>query len=178
MKVIVLVGSPRRGGNTDLLVDKVLEGAAASGSETEKVYLYDLEIKPCVDCRACKKGSFQCAIKDGIQALYPKLEAAGAIVFGTPLYWYGPTGKMKLLIDRLRPYVASRKLKGKKAAVIVPSEEGAKACRTTISMFKQSFKYLEIELVGTILAAAYEKGEVKQNPEMLAAAFNLGKSIK
>lgn len=178
MKVIVLVGSPRRGGNTDLLVDKVLEGASASGSETEKVYLYDLEIKPCVDCRACKKDSFQCAIKDGMQALYPKLEAADAIVFGTPLYWYGPTGKMKLLIDRLRPYIASRKLKGKKAAVIVPSEEGAKACRATVSMFKQSFKYLEINFFGTVLAAAYEKGEVKQKPATLAAAFNLGKSMK
>jgi multimeric flavodoxin WrbA len=112
MRILGLVGSPRKGSNTDLLVTKILDGA--SGHLTEKVYLYDLDIAACVDCRSCQKGKFQCVIDDGMQRLYPKLEGADVIVFGTPLYWYGPTGKMKLVMDRLRPFVSSKKLKGKK----------------------------------------------------------------
>jgi len=119
MKVLGLVGSPRKGSNTDLLVSAILEGAGANKHLTEKIYLYDFEIVPCVDCKACKKGNFKCAFGDGMQTIYPKLEEADAIVFGTPLYWYGPSAKMKLLIDRLRPFIASKKLKGRKAFLVI-----------------------------------------------------------
>lgn len=178
MKVLGLVGSPRKGSNTDLLVSKILEGASVGNHLTDKLYLYDLDISPCVDCRACKKGNYQCAINDDMQLLYPKLESAEVIVFGTPLYWYGPTAKMKLLLDRLRPYIASKKLKGKKAVVVIPSEEGSDACSLTLKMFELSFKYLEMDLAGTALPKAYEKAEVKTQPETLEAAFALGKKLK
>jgi multimeric flavodoxin WrbA len=178
MKVLGLVGSPRRGGNTDLLVDTVLEGAAENKCSTEKVYLYGVDIAPCVDCRACKKGNLQCALKDGMQTLYPKLEEADVIVFGTPLYWYGPSAKMKLLLDRLRPYIASKKLKGKRAVLIVPSEEGAEACSHIVGMFNLSFGYLEMQLTGVLLPKASEKGEVKDQPHVLEEARLLGKRIK
>jgi len=178
MKVLGLVGSPRRGGNTDLLVSAVLYGAGACGHEIEKLFLYDVDILSCVDCRGCKKGAFQCVLKDGMKQLYPKLEAADVIVFGTPLYWYGPTAKMKLMVDRLRPCIASKKLKGKKVVLIVPSEEGAKACSPLVEMFEQSFKYLGLEFAGKILAKASEKGEVKTQPKVLDEAFCLGKALK
>lgn len=178
MRVLGLVGSPRKGGNTDLLVSKILEGANASKHLTEKVYLYPLSISPCVDCRSCQKGKFQCAINDDMQLLYQKLEGVDVIVFGTPLYWYGPTGKMKLLIDRLRPFVASRKLKGKKALVVVPSEEGVDACDHVIGMFELSFKYLGIKLIDKMLVKAYEKAEVNEQPETLNHAFELGKKLQ
>ena len=178
MRVLGLVGSPRKGGNTDLLVSRILDGATASNHLTERVYLYALDISPCVDCRSCQKGKFQCAIDDGMQRLYPKLESADAIVFGTPLYWYGPTGKVKLMMDRLRPFVASRKLKGKKAIVVVPSEEGADACDHVIGMFELSFEYLGIKLIDKMLVKAYEKAEVKEQPETLNRAFELGKALK
>jgi len=178
MRVLGLVGSPRKGGNTDLLVSRILDGATASNHLTEKVYLYALDISPCVDCRSCQKGKFQCAIDDGMQRLYPKLESTGVIVFGTPLYWYGPTGKMKLMMDRLRPFIASRKLKGKKAIVVVPSEEGASACEPIIEMFKLSFEYLGIKLIDKMLVKAYEKAEVNKQPETLNRAFELGKELK
>jgi multimeric flavodoxin WrbA len=113
-----------------------------------------------------------------MKQLYPKLEEADVIVFGTPLYWYGPTAKMKLMVDRLRPYIASKKLKGKKAVLVVPSEEGAKACGALVDMFEQSFKYLELVLTGKILAKASEKGEVKNQPKVLDEAFCLGKALK
>ena len=178
MKILGLVGSPRKASNTDLLVDAVLEGANTNGYDKEKVYLYDVDIKPCVDCKACKKGNFSCTLSDGMQTLYPKLEEADVIVFGTPLYWYGPSAKMKLLLDRLRPYIASKKLKGKRAVLIVPSEEGADACNHTVGIFNMSMKYLEMELEGVLLPKASEKGEVKQQPHVLEEAKLLGKHIK
>ena len=177
MKVLGLVGSPRKGSNTDLLVTRILEGAEAGGGAAEKVYLYDLDILPCLDCRTCKSGNFECSLNDDMKRLYAKLEAADVIVFGTPLYWYGSTAKMKLLVDRLRPYIASKRLSGKKGILVAPSEEGASACRHLVGMFELSFRYLEMDLAGQILDKAYERAEVKEHPLNLEAAFQLGKSL-
>ena len=178
MKILGLVGSPRKDSNTDLLVSAILEGAAKSKHATEKMYLYSVDIAPCVDCRACKKGNLQCVLKDGMQALYPKLEEADVIVFGTPLYWYGPTAKMKLLLDRLRPFIESKKLSGKKAVLVIPSEEGADACNHIVGMFNLSFKYLEMEIISVLLPKASEKAEIKSQPHVLNEASMLGKHIR
>jgi multimeric flavodoxin WrbA len=178
MKVLGLIGSPRKNGNTDLLVSRILDGASVNNYLTEKLYLYDLDISPCVDCRGCKKGNFQCVVDDGMQILYPKLEGVDVIIFGTPLYWYGPTGKMKLMIDRLRPFTASKKLKGKKAILVAPSEDGPSACGYLTGMFELSFKYLEIDLIDKILVKVYEKAEVRKHPETLKRVFELGRALK
>ena len=178
MNVIGLVASPRRGANTDLLVSSILYGAGSSGHAVEKVNLYDIDIGPCVDCLACKQGKNRCVIGDGMQMLYPKIEAADVIVFGTPLYWYGPTAKMKLLIDRLRPFVPSKKFNGKKAIIVMPSEEGAQACCFAVGMFKSSFDYLGVELIGKILPKTTERTSIKKQPEIMNKAFELGKNLK
>ena len=177
MRVLGLVGSPRKGGNTDLLVSRILDGASESNHFTEKVYLYALDIAPCVDCRSCKKGKFNCIINDDMQRLYQKLEGVDVIVFGTPLYWYGPTGKMKLMMDRLRPFIASKKMKNKKALVVVPSEEGESACCYLVGMFELSFEYLGVKLMAKMLTKAYEKAEVIKQSETMNRAFELGKTL-
>jgi len=178
VKVIGLVGSPRKSSNTDLLVSAILDGVRVNNHKTEKIYLYNVDIEACVDCRVCKQGTFKCALQDGMQKLYPKLQEADLIVFGTPLYWYGPSAKMKLLIDRLRPFIPSKGLKGKKAVLVVPSEEGANACSFIGGMFASSFEYLGIELVGKLLPKASEKAELKTQPQVLGEAFDLGKNLK
>jgi multimeric flavodoxin WrbA len=178
LRIVGLVGSPRKGSNTDLLVGSFLDGACTSGHATEKIYLYDVNIEPCIDCKACKKDNFKCALVDGMQSIYPKLEEADIIVFGTPLYWYGPSAKMKLLVDRLRPFIASKKLKGKKAVLMVPSEEGADACSFIVGMFRMSFDYLGVDLIGKLLPRASKRAEVKAQRQTLAEAFVLGKTLK
>jgi multimeric flavodoxin WrbA len=178
MNVLGLVGSPRRGSNTDLLVSAILDGAAANNHPVDKVYLYDVDIEPCVDCKACKQGDYKCALDDGMQALYSKLEEADVVVFGTPLYWYGPTAKMKLLVDRLRPFIPSGKLKGKKAVLVIPSEEGADACNLAVGMFSLSFKYLGMYLAGKLLPKASERAEVREQPQTLNEALKLGKNLE
>jgi len=103
MQILALIGSPRKGGNSDVLVDELLAHSLRNGHAARKVYLYDYDIRPCLDCRRCQKGDHTCALPDAMPELYGLLTSAEVIVFATPVYWYGPTAKMKLLIDRLRP---------------------------------------------------------------------------
>jgi len=177
VKILALIGSPRKGSNTDILVDKILEGCKEKGFSSEKLYLYDFSISACTDCRLCKSENYECAIKDDMQQIYLSMVEADIIIFGTPVYWYGPTGKMKLLIDRMRPFIASRKMEGKKAVLVAPSEEGPEACRALLEMFRMSFDYLGMEFVDSILSKAYERAEVWGNKEDLQKAYELGISL-
>ena len=177
MKILALIGSPRKGGNTDILVEQILQGSKTKGHTSEKLYLYGYKISPCVDCRNCKKGDYVCTVKDGMQEIYPKMEEADVVIFGTPLYWWGPSGQMKALIDRMRPFVANGKFKGKKAVVVTPSSDGPKSCGPLVEMFRLTFDYLGGEFVGKILAKAYEKGEIEQNQKALKEAYEFGASL-
>ncbi len=177
MKILALVGSPRKGSNTDILVDRILKGCKTNSNKSEKLYLYDYDISPCIDCRHCKKGDYVCNLNDGMHEIYPKMQDADLIIFGTPIYWYGPTGVMKLFIDRLRPFIANRKLNGKKGVIVVPSEEGQDACGPLIDMFRMSFDYLGVDFAGKILAKAYERGEIKENRGELERAYEFGRSL-
>lgn len=177
MKILALIGSPRRKGNTDVLVGQILKGSRTKGHITEKLYLYDYTISLCIDCRNCKKGDYVCCINDEMQKIYPKMETADLIIFGTPLYWYGPTAKMKLLVDRMRPFVANRKLKGKKAVVVTPSAEGSKVCDPLLEMFRLSFDYLGMEFAGEVLVKAYEKGEILEDNTEMERAYEFGASL-
>ena len=177
MKILAFIGSPRKGSNTDLLVDQILEGSEEGKHTSEKRYLYDFKILPCIDCRACKRGDFVCLLNDGMRKIYPKMEKADLIVFGTPNYWYGPTGKMKLLIDRMRPFVANKKLKGKKWVIVSPSAEGPNSCRLLVEMLRLSCNYLGMKFAGKILAKAYERGEIKKDQKALKKALQFGTSL-
>ncbi|MGD0803159.1 MAG: flavodoxin family protein [Candidatus Bathyarchaeia archaeon] len=167
MRILALIGSPRRGGNSDLLVDAALREAAKRGHQGEKLYLYEYEMKPCVDCRACKQEEMICVLKDDLPKIYKRIDAADALVLATPIYWYGSTAQMKLLIDRLRPYIVNRRLEGKKAYLIAPSEEGPSACGPLVDSLKMSFN------AGEALVTANEKGEVAKKPEELEKARGL-----
>ncbi len=174
MKILAFNGSPRKGGNTDLLIDQVFAGAQQNGHKCEKFSLYSYKISPCVDCRQCKQGQHVCPIKDDVPQLLQRMVEADILVFGTPIYWYGPTAKMKLLIDRLRPFIVTRGLAGKKGAIIVPSEEGPSICGPVVKMFEMSFQYLGMVNGGALLATAYEKGEVAQKPGEMQRALEFG----
>ncbi|OLS13255.1 MAG: iron-sulfur flavoprotein [Promethearchaeota archaeon CR_4] len=174
MMILALNGSPRKGGNTDLLIDQIFTGARKKGHICQKIYLYESKISPCVDCRHCKQGDFHCPIKDDMPQLMALMTKADTLLFGTPIYWYGPTAKMKLLIDRLRPLIATKGLAGKKGVIIVPSEEGASICGSIVKMFEMSFHYLGMVNRGAFLTTAYEKGEISQNSGEMQRALKFG----
>ena len=178
MKILALIGSPRKGGNTDLLVDEIVKGSREKRHTSEKLYLYKYRISPCVDCRKCKSGDHVCPVGDDMQQIYPKMTEADLVIFGTPNYWYGSTGQMKVFFDRLRPFVANGKLKGKKGVIVSPAAEGPKACGPLIKMFRMSFQYLGMRYAGKMLVTAYEKGEIGENQEEMRKAYDLGRSLK
>ena len=105
------------------------------------------------------------------------MEKADLIIFGTPNYWNGPTAKTKLLIDRMRPFVPSKKLKDKKWVIVSPSAEGPKSCRLLVEMLRLSCDYLGMKFVGKVLVKAYEKGEIKKDQNALIKAYELGTSL-
>jgi multimeric flavodoxin WrbA len=177
MKILALNGSARKRGNTDILIDRILKGCKEKGYKTEKLYLYDYEILPCIDCRECKKGDYVCTLNDGMKKIYPKMEKADLIIFGTPNYWNGPTKKTKLLIDRMRPFVPSKKLKGKKLVIVSPSAEGPKSSRLLVEMLRLSCDYLGMKFADKILARAYEKGEIKKDQKALKKTYEFGMSL-
>ncbi len=168
-KVLFLNGSPRKRGNTRILSDLLSDKLNNDKYETETVFLYDYEIKPCADCRACKKGDMKCILQDGMLELYDKIETADYLFVGTPIYWFGPTAKTKLILDRLRPYYGNKKLKGKNAALILPAGSGEGDCDLTTEMFFRSFKYLGIELLNSIKAKGFDIGDVKNDEKALKA---------
>jgi multimeric flavodoxin WrbA len=177
MRILAFVGSPRRKGNTDVLVDQLLDGAKGAGHVSRKIHLYQHAIGPCIDCRRCKKGDCVCILEDGMQDIYPKIDAADLLVFGTPNYWYGPTGKMKLFVDRLRPYVATGRLRGKKGILVVPAAEGPEACGPMTEMFRRSMAYLGMVWAGEVLGTAYDRGEIRKDEGAMSRARDLGASL-
>lgn len=103
MKVLGVVGSFRKNGNTDILVNKVLEGVKSCGIGTECIYLSDFDFKDCIGCEGCAKTN-KCVIKDEMQDIYRLLEESDGIVLGSPTYFYNVTGDIKKFLDRLYCY--------------------------------------------------------------------------
>jgi multimeric flavodoxin WrbA len=105
MKVLAVNGSPRKTWNTATLLKKALKGAASRGAETELVHLYDLKFTGCTSCFACKlrggKSYGRCAVKDGLRPILKKVEAADALILGSPIYFGDVSGEMRSFLERL-----------------------------------------------------------------------------
>jgi multimeric flavodoxin WrbA len=107
MKLLAIAGSPRRGGNTDLLLDQFVEGAAGAGAETSVLTACNLKIEGCRHCDAClEKG--QCRVQDDMQLVYRELEEADRIVIASPLQFMTVPAQLKALIDRCQPLWARK----------------------------------------------------------------------
>ena len=181
MKILGIVGSPRKKGNTHILVSRILEGAKEAGASTDILLLGDLNIRECDGCHACWKGK-PCSKKDDMKDVYPKIIASDAIVFGTPVYWYGPTALMKCLIDRFVYFNCPehrKKIRGKSAVIAVPFEEGTPATADLlIAFFQRSLDYLEIQMAGSILAPGVSRrGDILREEGVLDRAFELGRKL-
>lgn len=172
----LFIGSPRIKGNTAYLAQK-LEGDVSEKFQVNVSFLGKLNIKACTDCRNCKKGDLVCTVKDDMQALYEKMDQSDVLIFGTPIYWFGPSAQIKPLIDRLRPYYGNKKLKGKKAALILPAGSGANDCDLTIEMFKRTFVALEMEYLGAVTSKAYDMGDAKKDQNALNEIQHLAATI-
>lgn len=180
-KVLGIVGSPRHGGNTDILVARALEGARKAGAETETIFLGDLTIKECDGCHACWTGA-ECPKRDDMNDIFKAINAADALVLGTPVYWYGPTALMVGFVDRLVYYNCEGNrpgVGGKRVAAVIPYEEGDPATAgPVVAFFVRSLRYLTMEFAGTVaVGGMVRKGQVVEREDALQAAADIGREL-
>jgi multimeric flavodoxin WrbA len=180
--VLGISGSPRRGGNTETLVDEVLRGAQEAGAAAEKVILNELTINPCQACDACQ-ATGECLLfgDDDMPALLAKMERSQVWVLGTPVYWWGPSAQFKLFLDRwyskaLRPEDMVM-FKGRRVILVIPmGDSDTTTARHTVGMLTDALAYVKADLVATVLAPSVnEPGEVSHHPDVLAAARQAGR---
>lgn len=100
MKIYAVNGSFRKEGNTDIIMDHILDGAKSKGAETEKVFVDDLDINSCQGCLECRQEGI-CSQEDGLSQIVRKIEEADAVIVGSPIYGNYMTGQLKILLDRL-----------------------------------------------------------------------------
>jgi multimeric flavodoxin WrbA len=190
-KVLGISGSPRRDGNTELLLKELLRSAKESGLETELVVLSELNISPCTSCDSCQKDG-QCVINDDMQSMYRKLLEADYIVLASPIYFRGVSAQMKAFIDRCqalwsRKYILKQKLvspdRSTRMGYFISTagsvgDNGNKVFRGAIATVKSIFHVLDIEYKGELLFEGIEKkGDIIRHPNALKMAFKLGSSL-
>ncbi len=187
MKVLGIAGSPRRDGNTDLLLAEVLRGAASKGAEVKTVVLSSLRFEPCTHCDGCLETG-TCIIDDDMRDVYPELEAADRIVLASPIQFMGLTAHMKAMIDRcqclwVRKYLLKvpplgdeRKRKG--YFVSVGGTKFKNLFEAGKAVVRSLFTVLNIENAGELLFSGIdEKGAIKGHPDALKQAFELGQGM-
>jgi multimeric flavodoxin WrbA len=177
-KVLAIIGSPRRNGNTEILVDEILKGAMEKGASTQKLFLTDFTISPCKGCDSCKKIG-KCVQKDDMTELLTLMRSSDIWVFGTPVYWWGPTAQFKIFLDRWHGIIDREFFKGKETILVIPLEEKkSTSYDPLLTMFKSIMDYLGMVNAGTILATGvYDKGAVREYPEVLVSARKTGRKV-
>ncbi|MEE9353054.1 MAG: flavodoxin family protein [Candidatus Thorarchaeota archaeon] len=174
-RLLGIVGSPRRGGNTEILVDEILAGAAEAGADTEKIILNELNILPCQACDACKDGG-ECVQEDDMSELLKQMERCQIWVLGTPVYWWSPSAQLKAFIDRW--YGANQAIfKGRAIILAIPLGSGnKKTAQHIVGMFSDIADYLGMNIAATVLALGANKlGAVRKHASVLAHARQAGR---
>lgn len=172
IKLLGIVCSPRKGGNTEILVREALTGAQEAGAQTELITLRDKDIKYCDGCRTCDNTG-KCHIKDDMQAIYPKLLEADGLIFGSPVYFWSVTGQAKVFIDRLVCLYRQNLLENKVGGVIaVASNSGHAEVR---NLFYSFFNANHMIISDFVQGYARDKGHIKKDRFAYLASRELGR---
>ena len=176
-KVLILSGSPRKGGNSDLLCDAFIKGAQESGNQVEKVFIRSKKIAPCNACYFCKQSGGQCAIKDDMAEILDKIQAVDVIVMASPVYFYSIDSQMKAVIDR--SVARWTNIRNKEFYYIMTAaEDSSDVMDCTLECFRGFARCLDgAREMGVIWGkGVYEAGAIKEMPVM-QEAYEMGKQI-
>lgn len=183
MKVLGILGSPRVGGNSDILLDQALAGAQEAGAEVEKIFLCQKKISGCLACEKCNETGV-CAIKDDMPGIHQEILEADALIHSVPVYFWAMTAQMKAYLDRWcaffdaewRWHKAYRpKMKGKRIGLItVCGDPNVSTADPIVHSFKNTCQFTGLNLLGVVQASASTKGEVSKNEEIKRKAYDLG----
>ena len=182
--IVGILGSPRRKGNSDLLLDRALKAASDAGAEVRKVVLNELKLRPCQGCNDCHEDG-ECVQRDDLTLVYELLEQADAVIIASPIYFSGPSAQTKILIDRcqclwvrnekLGRYANGRKRRG---AFMAVAGDAKAVFRHAVGEIRAFYSAIGLSYDGEILLPGVEgKGEVLSHPDALEQAEALGRRL-
>jgi multimeric flavodoxin WrbA len=182
-KLVILMGSPRKEGNSAVMAQRLAEGAAKAGATVDSFYLHAMDIKPCTGCDRCQgEDAGGCVIDDAMQGVYKKLRETDSIVFASPVYWFSVSAQLKTVIDRIYAVGGGDKnvLAGKTLGVLLayadddPFTSGAV---NALRMFQDISAYLGTAIAGMVYGSAFGAGEIGENEALMKQAYELGQRL-
>jgi multimeric flavodoxin WrbA len=187
VKIVGICGSPRRGGNTEVLLKEALRGAGGAGAEVEEVFLRDKTISPCLEIYGCKKDG-QCVIQDDFQDVLEKMIRADVLLLASPIFFYAVSAHTKILIDRCQSLwvkryllnlpVAPGRSRRKGALIAVGATRGKRLFEGVLLTVRYFFDALDVDLAETLLVRGVDdKGEILGHPDLIEAAYKLGRKL-
>jgi multimeric flavodoxin WrbA len=182
MKVLALLGSPRKGGNSDILADAVLNGAEQAAAETKKIYLDDFMIRPISEVADNSRARNDLRADDDLPKILEGFLTSDIVVWSTPVYWAGVAAQMKCFIDRLssyfnNPHYADRFTGKGHIFLCVYGRNDHEYSRLVTEPMKNTIETLRGIYLGEIcVPSCYQKGKILEKPEILQQAFELGKN--
>ena len=191
-KVLGIGGSPRKGGNSDILLRRILKGAKDNGAAIEEIQLRDYQFQPCIGCERCRRDKRCTGLQDGMQLIYPKIEGAMGLVLISPVYSYNMTALMKSFIDRLysfyhfddeRPGYWYSRLgdQGRKAIISFVGEQAGLeegGMNLALETMRRSIEALGHEIIGELqVLGIFHKGKVREHSQILEQAEDLGRRL-
>ena len=176
MNILILSGSPRKGGNTELLAEAFAKGAAKQ-HHVEIVSVRDYKVNPCLGCNTCFKTDGICAQKDDMAIIYEKMSQADMLVIASPVYFYGISAQLKAFIDRFHNPIRDSFHIKKMALLLVGAATLPELFDAILTEYKLCLQFFKIEDAGKVLVRGVkDKGDIK-NTDALNEAYRLGESI-
>ena len=185
MKVLGISGSPRIGGNTDILLDKALEGARSKGAETEKIILNKLKFVGCQECESMKDDG-SCIVKDDMQGVYKKIKDVDVLILASPIFFGSLSSQTKMMIDRFQciwraKYILKKDTGFKKKKGIFISVEGSSRMdffENAKSIVRNFFAVIDTDYKDELFCPGIDaKGDILNHPDCLKKAHELGANI-
>ena len=176
MNILIISGSPRKGGNTELLAEAFAKGAAEH-HQVEIVSVRDYKVNPCLGCNACFKTNGICAQKDDMPVIYEKMSQADMLVIASPVYFYGLSAQLKAVIDRFHNPIRDTFHVKKMALLLVGAASLPELFDAILTEYILCLKFFNIEDAGKVLVRGVkDKGDIK-GTRFLDDAYQLGISI-
>ena len=177
MNILILSGSPRKGGNTDLLVEAFVKGASQKHN-VEIVSVHDYKVNPCMGCNACfKSENNTCVQKDDMQHIYEKAAIADMLVIASPVYFYGLSAQLKSVIDRFHNPIRDTFHINKMALLLVGAATLPELFDSILTEYNLCLNFFKLEDAGMVLArGCKDKGDIIHSG-CLDEALQLGETI-
>ena len=178
MNILILSGSPRKGGNTELLVEAFVEGASQK-HHIEVVSVRDYKVNPCIGCNACFKNKANaCVQNDDMLLIYEKMSRADMLVIASPVYFYGLSAQLKAVIDRLHNPIRDTFRLKKMALLLVGAATLPELFDSILAQYRLCLNFFKLEDAGHVLVRGVkDKGDIR-NADALHEAFHLGSNVQ